>query len=133
MERRPQLTAARLAEWSSLGLLGTRHELEYECKPQGRSALGMRVYACETDLVQLPNLIKGAQSYISSTFPLNALGQRVIPTGLFAWRDVAWHTAKDALAMRLDPFSRDAILLLQTKKLRTEDREPKKEKAEEKE
>lgn len=120
-DRRPQRTAARLAEWTSLGLLGTRNDLEYLCKLQGRSAFGMRVYAMKSELAELPSLLRGAQSYITSSFPFNAVGERVIPAGLFAWRDTNWYTGAEALALRLDPVSRDAVILLQTKALRTED------------
>ncbi len=120
LERRPQKTAAKLAEWSSLGLLGLRSELEFRCKAQGRSALGIRVYAIETEKTDLPSMIRGTQAYISSCFPYNAVGQHAVPEGLLAWRDCKFYTATDALShLRLDPASRDTVQYLQTKLLRT--------------
>ena len=118
-ERRPQKTAARLAEWSTLGILGPRNELEYHCKQQGRSALGMHVYAVKCSDLLLPSMLRGSASYLQSCSPLDALGKSTIPTGILAWRDVSWKTGLEALELRLDPVSADAIRLLQTKLLRS--------------
>ena len=115
IDRRPHKTASRLGEWSSLGLLGTRNELDFYSKFVGRTCLGVRVYVISTELEQLPSLLRGTQSYMSSCFPINALGGNVIPQGLLAWREVYWKTPTEALSLRLDPASRETLMLLQTK------------------
>lgn len=108
LARRPQRTAARLAEHTMMGIGGGKSELEDKCKSIGRTALGLQVYTLETENDSLPSQIRGVTAFLNSCFPRDALGAATIPAGLAPWTDVKWWSPSDAKPS-LDPVARDAV------------------------
>jgi len=109
VDRRPQKTAGRLAEWSTLGVLGTRADLEFQSKPSGRTPTHIQMYTLTTQNNYLDHQIRGITSYLQKAFPVDAVGQSTIPSNIIPWSQVKWMTKEEALETRLDQISRDVI------------------------
>ena len=109
LARRPQRTAARLAEHSMMGLGGGKSALEDKCKSLGKTALGLQVYTLETDNASLPSQIHGVTAFLNSCFPRDALGAATIPAGVAPWTDAKWSTGLTTDRAALEPVARDAV------------------------
>ena len=109
LERRPQKTAARLAELTTLGVLGNRNDLEVQCKSMGKTATQLQVYVLKTEVDILDTTIKSVQNYVSSCFPVDAFGKPTYPLGLIPWSNVKWVSLEDAMKMKLDDVALQAV------------------------
>ncbi len=99
---RPIRTACRLIEHATLGLLGSRKELEHKVKKVGITALHYHVYSLETDLFPIESVMK----YIESCF-VREVTELICPPGLLPWTKTKWiDINKD---IKVDEFCHMAI------------------------
>jgi hypothetical protein len=104
---RPQDTAKKLLEVSSLGLSGGISSTKKLCSLQGKTIHGLAVYRVEVN-AQLADQITNATKYLSKCFPLGA-----IPIGMLAWKKCKMVTLDEALAhSKLDDITKEALEFL---------------------
>ena len=108
---RPTRAAARLAEYSSFGILGTRRSLEKQCEKRGRAADGTFIYSVYAPST-LTKQVDGVSSYITSCFPLDESKRPVCPEGLVPWTEVIWLELNKCGEKKLDPFSLESLRTL---------------------
>jgi hypothetical protein len=102
-DRRPQDCAAKLAEVSSLGMLGRASFLVSRCKRKGKTMDGITVYSLLTELCELDALLSASSAYITRCFPKNGC-----PLGIVAWKKCKWIDC-DEPHPNLDTFTRSAL------------------------
>jgi len=102
-DRRPQDCAAKLAEVSSLGMLGRASSLVGRCAKVGKTLDGITVYLIRTELDSLDALLTSSSAYITRCFPKHGC-----PPGLVAWKKCKWIDYSEPHS-HLDKFTRSAL------------------------
>jgi hypothetical protein len=107
---RPQDSAKKLLEVSTLGLMGGISSTKKLCSLQGKSIHGLSVYKITIN-EHLHRLITSASKYFSKCFPVGAL-----PEGVLAWKKCKMFSLEEALAHgNLDEFTKEALEYLKTR------------------
>jgi hypothetical protein len=107
---RPQDSAKKLLEVSTLGMMGGISSTKKLCILQGKTIHGLSVYKISID-EHLHRYITSASKYVSKCFPLGAL-----PAGVLAWKKCKMFSFEEALAHgNLDEFTKEALEFLKTR------------------
>lgn len=93
IEPRPNLTASRLAETSTLGLIE-----KVEAK-KTRTLLGLTFYEYTITNENFPKQIQGVCKFLRSCFPVHN-----VPVGMSPWTDCKWSTE---ILKDVDPYTKD--------------------------
>jgi hypothetical protein len=119
MDKRPQRRAARLAEYSCLGLLGPLRDMEPLCKhvltervhKSKKESYTLHLYTVEQDDDSLPYKIVHTSNYIESCYEKQIDGTFAMPENLLPWIVVKWIALdKERLhGLRIDPYSRQIL------------------------
>ena len=113
-DRRPQDCAAKLAEVSSMGMLGRASSLISKCVKIGKTLDGIWIYSFFTELDSLDGLLSASSAYITRCFPKNGC-----PLGVVAWKKCKWVDCNEPYH-KLDTYTRSAFQFIALTRSRTD-------------
>ena len=114
-DRRSQRRAARLAEFTTLGLTGPIRDMEPRCKPKGETTmLKIQMYEVEDAPVDLPTQIMSVSRYVESCVIKEETGKYTIPDYVFPWLQLLWRELdRDVLmGLPMDPYSKEVVFTM---------------------
>lgn len=120
-DRRNQRRAARLVEYTTLGLEGGLDEMEIRCRFYTRTPIrNIQVYTVFSNNKDLDSQIVLATRYIKSCYAKGDNGSLTLPEFMLPWSCVKWELLDRSTLQqyKLDPYSSEALDYIIAKRLR---------------
>ena len=111
-DRRSQRRAARLVEFTTLGLEGTLDDMESRCRYYTKTPVkNILSYTLFTKNSSLDEQINGVSRYIHSCYAEGDNGNLTLPEYMLPWDLTKWVLLDRATldSMKLDPYSTEAL------------------------